>query len=55
MLKVRSYRQRKFKKALFEKNEHEYDLVIADEYNNNYLKNAKQSIRISEFQKECKI
>jgi hypothetical protein len=41
-----------FKKALFEKIEDEYDVAIADEAYNQYLKSGKQSRPISELWKE---
>lgn len=44
-----------FKKALFEKIEDEYDITIADEAYNEYVKGGKKSAPISELWKECGI
>lgn len=41
-----------FKKALFEKIEDEYDISIADEAYNDYVKSGKKSRPISELWKE---
>lgn len=42
-----------FKRALFEKIEDEYDVVIADEAHKEYEKSGKKSTPISELWKEC--
>lgn len=44
-----------FKKALFEKIEDEYDVVIANEAYDEYLKSGKKSQTVAEFWKECEI
>lgn len=41
-----------FKKALFEKIEDEYDIVVAEEAYNEYVKSGKKSIPIGELWKE---
>lgn len=41
-----------FKKALFEKIEDEYDIVVAEEAYNEYVKSGKKSIPIDELWKE---
>lgn len=42
-----------FKRALFEKIEDEYDIVIADEAYDEYQKSGKKSTPIDELWKEC--
>ena len=42
-----------FKRALFEKIEDEYDIVVADEAYKDYVKSGKQSRPVSELWKEC--
>ena len=44
-----------FKKALFERIEEEYDLVIADEAHNEYVKDGRKSRNIGELWKELKL
>lgn len=44
-----------FKKALFEKIEDEYDVVIANEAYDEYLKSGKKSQPVAEFWKDCEI
>lgn len=44
-----------FKSALFEKIEDEYDITIADDSYNNYVKNGKVSRPIEELWKELDI
>lgn len=44
-----------FKKALFEKIEDEYDIAIAEESYNEYVKTGKKSRPISELWKECEL
>ncbi len=41
-----------FKRALFEKIEDEYDIAIADEAYNEYLKSGKKSVPIEQLWKE---
>ncbi len=42
-----------FKRALFERIEDEYDIMVAGEAYNEYLKNGKKSRPISELWEEC--
>ncbi len=42
-----------FKKALFDKIEDEYDIVVADEAYKEYVDNGKESRPIEDFWKEC--
>lgn len=42
-----------FKRALFEKIEEEYDIVVADEAYKEYADGGKRSAPISELWKEC--
>jgi predicted DNA-binding protein len=42
-----------FKRALFDKIEEEYDVAVADEAYNEYVKQGKDSRPISELWKEC--
>lgn len=44
-----------FKKALFEKIEDEYDIAIADQVYNEYIKNGKKSKPIDELWKELEL
>lgn len=44
-----------FKKALFEKIEDEYDIAVADEAYNEYIKSGKKSTPISELWKELEL
>lgn len=44
-----------FKKALFEKIEEEYDIAVADEAYDEYIKNGKKSIPIGELWKELEL
>lgn len=44
-----------FKKALFEKIEDEYDIAIANEAYDEYIKNGKKSTPISELWKELEL
>lgn len=44
-----------FKKALFEKIEDEYDIIIADEAYKEYLKDGKKSTPIAELWKELEL
>lgn len=44
-----------FKKALFEKIEDEYDIAVADEAYNDYVKNGKKSSPITELWKELEL
>ncbi|MBQ7131195.1 MAG: antitoxin [Oscillospiraceae bacterium] len=41
-----------FKRALFEKIEDEYDITVADEAYNEYLKSGKKSVPIEQLWKE---
>ena len=42
-----------FKKALFEKIEDEYDIVVAEEAYREYIESGRKSIPIEELWKEC--
>ena len=42
-----------FKRALFEKIEDEYDIVVADDAYREYVKDGKKSRPVSELWKEC--
>ena len=42
-----------FKRALFERIEDEYDIIVIGEAYNEYLKNGKKSRPISELWEEC--
>ena len=44
-----------FKKALFERIEDEYDITLADEAYDEYVKSGKRSSPIAELWKECGI
>lgn len=44
-----------FKKALFERIEDEYDITLADEAYDEYVKSGKKSAPIAELWKECGI
>jgi len=44
-----------FKKALFERIEDEYDITLADEAYDEYVKSGKRSAPIAELWKECGI
>ena len=44
-----------FKKALFERIEDEYDITLADEAYDEYVKSGKKSTPIAELWKECGI
>jgi len=44
-----------FKKALFEKIEDEYDVAIAEESYNEYVKTGKKGRPISELWEECEL
>lgn len=44
-----------FKRALLEKIEDEYDIVVADEAYKEYMNGKKKSKPISELWKECKV
>ena len=44
-----------FKRALFEKIEDEYDIVVADDAYREYVKDGKKSRPVSELWKECEL
>ena len=44
-----------FKKALFEKIEDEYDIIVAEEAHNEYVNDGKKSHPISELWKELEL